>query len=717
MRTELLTPSVVAVPGEPFFVRVEVVNNVDVIDEVVLAAPGLDDAWISGEDRRAALFPDSKVELMACIELPEHYPAGEHEIVLDVRSSASPEAATNETVRVEMAATSRAELRLRPALITAGRRAVFRAIVSNESNQELALTIAARDSLRALTFDVQPPHLRIGAGADAEAVIVAHGRRPWFGSPLTRTITIEADGAEQELIGAATFNQKARIPRGALTALTLAFILALWAAAFTVGVNQVLAGEALGKQTPQLFPLAHSDLDVEAVSGSISGKVLAGTNGASLERITVEAYRNGRDGPEIAASAATTEDGTFELVGLLPGNYLLRATAPGFRETWAGGQPSAGSAEPTKVEASTETGDIELLIEGNAGSISGTILINAVDGADSFAEVRLIAVRDGVRGAEIGSVVTDADGFFVLPDVPSPADYELVISSVGFDDRTVPISVEGGEDLVANTIRLSAGPGEIGGLVTSDLGPLGGVTVTVSDGAFLVETLTPTSGEIGTYVVADLPTPATYLITFSLDGHEVETIALDLGPGETRTDVDAEMVGGTGDVSGKIVDQAGQPLGGVDVTVSGGTVRATTQSLTSGDIGSWRVLDLTTPGRYTVTFELDGYSQETRAVDLDASRGLDGLDVTLFRTVGSLSGTVSSAGTPLGGIEVEVSNGSVSQTTASATSPAGAWLVNGLTPGAYTVTFSGDGYEDQTVLVTLGSGQDVDVDVDLLSAQ
>ena len=46
MRAELLTPNVTAAPGQPIFVRMEVVNTSEVIDEIVLDAPDLDPAWV-----------------------------------------------------------------------------------------------------------------------------------------------------------------------------------------------------------------------------------------------------------------------------------------------------------------------------------------------------------------------------------------------------------------------------------------------------------------------------------------------------------------------------------------------------------------------------------------------------------------------------------------------------------------------------------------------
>jgi len=148
----------------------------------------------------------------------------------------------------------------------------------------------------------------------------------------------------------------------------------------------------------------------------------------------------------------------------------------------------------------------------------------------------------------------------------------------------------------------------------------------------------------------------------------------------------------------------GQPLGGAAIIASDGTNTIDTVSLTDGDVGAFVLRDLATPGRYTLTVSHDGYATESRTVALEQGEPPN-LDISLRPARGGISGQVHSAsGDPLGGVAVMVSGGSkpVNTSTISQGDATGSWAVGDLVaPGTYTVTFSKDGYVDQTRLVTV----------------
>ena len=60
--------------------------------------------------------------------------------------------------------------------------------------------------------------------------------------------------------------------------------------------------------------------------------------------------------------------------------------------------------------------------------------------------------------------------------------------------------------------------GQITGIVTDGTAPLGGATVSTTVGGTAVTTGTPTTGDVGQFVLGDLPTPATYVLTVSGTG-------------------------------------------------------------------------------------------------------------------------------------------------------------------------------------------------------
>ena len=55
--------------------------------------------------------------------------------------------------------------------------------------------------------------------------------------------------------------------------------------------------------------------------------------------------------------------------------------------------------------------------------------------------------------------------------------------------------------------------------MTNGTTPLGGVTITAKANGKTVTSATPTTGAVGQFTIRNLPTPATYLLTFTLSGY------------------------------------------------------------------------------------------------------------------------------------------------------------------------------------------------------
>ena len=118
------------------------------------------------------------------------------------------------------------------------------------------------------------------------------------------------------------------------------------------------------------------------------------------------------------------------------------------------------------------------------------------------------------------------------------------------------------------TVLLAAEPATITGRVVDTAAvPLGGVAVRATAGAVVVSTTT--DAVTGDYTLADLPTPATYVVEFVADGYAVQTIAVEVGAGEQRTAVNGSLLGATGALTGVVRDTAGEPLGSARVVVRG----------------------------------------------------------------------------------------------------------------------------------------------------
>jgi hypothetical protein len=154
------------------------------------------------------------------------------------------------------------------------------------------------------------------------------------------------------------------------------------------------------------------------------------------------------------------------------------------------------------------------------------------------------------------------------------------------------------------------------------------------------------------------------------------------------------------------------------VLVAGGDVKATTTTLTAGDgvngVGTFRIADLPAPGEYTVTFTLAGYATETTTVSFVGPGEQSVVNIMLKPLTGSMNGTVVvGAGGGRGGLTVELSDGTITRTTQTATLPAGGFQFAGVAPGVYTMRVSGAGITDYVVMVEVHAGEDVQRDVSI----
>ncbi len=445
------------------------------------------------------------------------------------------------------------------------------------------------------------------------------------------------------------------------------------------------------------------------LGGTIAGTVTASTDGEPVGRILVEALRTTSDGQlVVVSSAATQADGTYQVAGLFPGAYKLQFSATGFRTVF---HPSAltrvGATSVTANSGQVTTG-ADAVITGKPATVTGS-----VDPGDTLDKVvTTVAVRPLAgksQGKTIATVKTNAAGAYTIPNLPAPAGYLLVFTASGYQPTTLQTNVNGGAKRFEPSVLLSAGLGQIVGTVTDGTTPLGGITVTTTVNGTALTTGTPTTGQIGRFVLGQLPTPATYVITLSGPGFGQTTEVVDLGPGKSDNNLKVVMAKGTGTVTGVLVDATGRGVGGAVVTVGGAADPPTTTTLTNGSVGSFSLSGLPSPGAYTLTFALAGFAQTTVPVNLSGTAPLAPLRVVLPAALGRISGTVTGpGGAPLIGATVIATDGKrkwpVTSTAASGSTPSGGYVIDQLPAGVYTITATSPSNVSRTALVTVTAG-------------
>jgi hypothetical protein len=123
------------------------------------------------------------------------------------------------------------------------------------------------------------------------------------------------------------------------------------------------------------------------------------------------------------------------------------------------------------------------------------------------------------------------------------------------------------------------------------------------------------------------------------------------------------------------------------------------------------VQGLTTPDTYLVSASADGLGLESKEVSLKGG-GVATVNLTLKSGVAALTGTVtgrdaSAQVSGIAGAQVTATNGTITRSTTTVTgSLAGAFRLPDLpAPGTYTVTVQAEGFQTQTLVVTLAKGQ------------
>jgi hypothetical protein len=297
-------------------------------------------------------------------------------------------------------------------------------------------------------------------------------------------------------------------------------------------------------------------------------------------------------------------------------------------------------------------------------------------------------------------------------------------------DRNLALEVAAARDSAGSGADSGTGVGGTVSLLTSGA-PVAGVAVAVySAGDTADPVATTATDDTGVWKVGELPV-GDYKITYrgagftqlwfpqALDASNADTVTL--GAGEVKLGLDVALGGVPASISGKVVGDdvstatltlrtpLGAAAGPVDTTggASAAEQGAQVMSVPIGSDGTFQLDGVPSPSIYDLVVTKTGYATSTQRIDIGAGEERTGVEVALRKGDGVISGTLSSAGGPLGGATITATSGTSSVTTMSLTEgDVGAFTLRGLTtPGSYTVVASLDGYASQTMTLSLAEGQ------------
>jgi 5-hydroxyisourate hydrolase-like protein (transthyretin family) len=132
---------------------------------------------------------------------------------------------------------------------------------------------------------------------------------------------------------------------------------------------------------------------------------------------------------------------------------------------------------------------------------------------------------------------------------------------------------------------------------------------------------------------------------------------------------------------------------------------AIVESVPIGADGMFTLANVPSPSTYDLVVTKTGYATTTQRLDVGAGENRTGIQLTLSKGDGVISGTVNSSAGPLGDVTITATSGQSSATTVSLTET-GAFTLRGLpTPASFTVQASLPGYAQQTETVALAAGE------------
>ncbi len=751
MRVELQPAELSAAPSHPVVVSIEVLNTAPVIEAYAVRLLGLDPAWVrlesheDHEDHGVSLFPGARGVVTAIITLPEGFPAGTHRLTVQVYAVADESDYQLTQLLMHVGATERLEVRLEPAVLTVSRRARFGVVISNTGNVETVARPDLSEQAEGVALRFEPPLALVAPGEQATLTLWARGPRPWFGTPAVHQVAFALRGADGRYPLNGTMLQRPRIGRGLVALFGLLVAVTTFGLVLSSGFGEVVDASKVDDEVLE----AAMDDGAEAATMAARPTLLAGTvsvvapwtgavAGATVELFAVD----DRAAPLYAAASA--DDGAFGLASVAPGIYKLRVLAAGYHEVWFPDALTFDAAAEIEVTFEQQTQGLDVALWGRAGGVVGKLLVPQPGGA----EVRLLgapalapagdaplarslhpmgqtgaapAAGQPAALAEVAVTVALADGTFRFENVPSPADYQLEIRKAGFATEVRPVHLDAGQILTGLEIPLRRGSGAVAGTVSGPGGPLGGVTVGLTDGTLSFHTTTLTVGAVGTFRFDELVTPGAYTLQFTRAGLRGEVRTLALEPGQQLTDLVISLTPGTIDVAGAVRDANGAPLGGVLVRAVAGELIIEARSASSGAVGGFVLVGLPAPGSYTITFGRSGYVGASRHLELAPPPDpaapqpppVPPLEVELSPATARLRGTISSGGAGVGGVQITLTDGTLTRTITSADSPAGVYRLDGVPPGTYQAVIGRLDGAEHTESVTLASGQDRTLDVAL----
>lgn len=284
-------------------------------------------------------------------------------------------------------------------------------------------------------------------------------------------------------------------------------------------------------------------------------------------------------------------------------------------------------------------------------SVSGTVHLLTSGTPVAGVAVSVFAATDTTT--PVATTATNTKGGYQVGNLAA-GKYKISFRGAGFVQLWYPGAAS---DADATTVSLDAGQQQAGLNVS-----LGGVPATISGS-----------------VIGDDVSAATLYLERLPSGTSGATAATTLLPGSTTPGITPPP-----DNGGAIV-----------------------KTIPIGSDGSFSLASVPSPSIYDLVVTKTGYATSTQRIDIGAGENRTGVQLRLDKGDGVITGTVSSASGPLGGVTITATSGqSTANTVSLNVGHVGTFTLRSLpTPATFTIVASHSGYASQTLTLSLAAGQ------------
>jgi hypothetical protein len=786
MRVEVEPRQADIVAYRPLIVTVTITNTSTIIGGYTLRLLGADPTWVEFPEEQISLFPEEVRIVTILITPPKGLAAGSRRVAVQVRELTAPFDSSITDIDLNVPEAKAIAVRTDPVAVTAGKKASFSVIAENTGNTMIRGRLDGDDPEGRVSFTFEPPMITLAPGEHCVVDMRAKARRPFTGSPVVRPLGLYLDEADKDsffsspdgeipkgprgedsMLAGATFVQKSKLSRGALSLVGLLIAVTVFAIVITVALGRLVGQSTADRDLALQVAAARDSGAAGGGSSSLSGTVHLLTSGAGLGAVSVNLYDAGNTQTPLATTASD-QSGAYSFNQLAAGKYKLSYQRAGFVQTWYPAATSDADATAVELKPVTQQHGLDVTMGGVPALISGTVVGEDVSASTLYLETvpgtvsspahtnsktsaKLPTTTDAVStdplppaGAEavVQKIAVGADGTFALNNVPSPSTYELVVVKTGYATTTQQLDVGAGEQRTGVSLTLRKGDGLISGTVTAGARQLGGVTITATSGQSTTTTVSLKTGAVkGAFVLRSLPTPGDFTITAAAPGYASQTLTVSLAAGQLLKGVAITLSNSSGSIKGEVFDTGIAAESGVTVTATDGKllVQTETQSGTK-TAGQWAISGLPVPGSYTLTFSRADLASQTLAVSLDANGAVQSaqldqkklIEVHMASSTAILYGVVTAAGGAdtgicsgtgdrLGEATVTLASGTTTYTVTSASrsdssshTQCGSYRIEQVPPGVYTLTVSASGgISPNSQVISLAAGQTRQLDVPL----